>query len=220
MRRDFSAVTLPEIYVVRACETAWEREGRQAGRLDSPINANGISQAQAVGRVLREILLDRSSVCIEMSPLGRASHTAALLCSLLDLEPSAMQVSPPLIDCHLGSWQGLTIAEIDARYPGARLARERDKWRYAFPGGESYADVHRRVREWLAGRRLAQVTIAVTHLMVSRILQGSYAGATPVEMLRRSHPQGRIYRLCDGQADEIACEAGALQPEALARPQA
>ena len=219
MRRDFSAVTLPEIYVVRASETAWEREGRQAGHLDSPINANGVSQAQAAGRVLREILGERSSVCIEMSPLGRAAHTAALLCNVLGLEPSAMQVSPPLIDCHLGSWQGLTIADIDARYPGARLAREQDKWRYAVPGGESYADVHRRVQEWLAGRRLAQVTIAVTHLMVSRILQGSYAGATPAEMLRRSHPPGRIYRLYDGRADEISCEAGALQPEILTRPQ-
>lgn len=206
MRRDFSAVTLPEIYIVRACETAWESKGRQAGRLDSPINAKGISQAQAAGRVLRNLLGDRRSVCIEMSPLGRARHTAALLCNALSLEPRAMQASSLLIEYNLGSWEGLTNTEIDERYPGARLTREKDKWRYVVPGGESYADVHKRVQVWLAGRRLAQVTIVVTHRMISRILQGSYAGATPEEMLRRSHSQDRIYKLCDGRVDELLCD--------------
>jgi probable phosphoglycerate mutase len=207
MRRDFSAVTLPEIYIVRVCETAWEREGRQPGHLDSPISTRGIGQAQTAGRVLRNLLGDQESVCIEMSPLGRARHTAALLCVELGLEPRMMIASPQLIDYDLGSWQGLTNAEIDARYPGARLLREKDKWGYVVPGGESYSHVHARVQKWLAGRRLAQVTIAVTHRMVSRILQGTYAGATPEEMLRRSHLQDRIYRLYDGRVEEIPCDA-------------
>lgn len=211
MRRDFSSVTLPEIYVVRVCETAWEREGRQSGRLDSPISAKGIGQAQTAGRVLRKLLHDQPSVCIEMSPLGRARHTAALLCVELGLEPKAMTVSPQLIDYDLGSWQGLTNAEIDARFPGARLSREKDKWGYVVPGGESYAHVHARMQRWLAGRRLAQVTIAVTHRMVSRILQGTYAGTSPEEMLRRSHLQDRIYKLYDGRIEEIPCDASGPQ---------
>jgi broad specificity phosphatase PhoE len=211
MRRDFSSVTLPEIYIVRVCETAWEREGRQSGRLDSPISAKGIGQAQTAGRVLRKLLHDQPSVCIEMSPLGRARHTAALLCVELGLEPKAMTASPQLIDYDLGSWQGLTNAEIDARFPGARLSREKDKWGYVVPGGESYAHVHARVQKWLAGRRLAQVTIAVTHRMVSRILQGTYTGTSPEEMLRRSHLQDRIYKLYDGRIEEIPCDASGPQ---------
>jgi probable phosphoglycerate mutase len=211
MRREFSAVTIPEIFIVRVCETAWEREGRQPGHLDSPISANGIGQVQTAGRVLRELIGDRRSVCIEMSPLGRARHTAALLCSEMGLEPKTMLAAPELIDFDLGAWQGLTNAEIDARYPGARLSREKDKWRYVVPGGESYAGVHKRVQAWLAGRRRAQVTIAVTHRMISRILQGSYTGATPEEMLRRSHLQGRMYKLYDGRVEEIPCHAAGIQ---------
>jgi len=211
MRREFSAVTLPEIFIVRVCETAWEREGRQPGHLDSPISGKGIGQAHTAGRLLRELIGDRQSVCIEMSPLGRARHTAALLCAEMGLEPRAMLASPELIDFNLGSWQGLTNAEIDARYPGARLSREKDKWRYVVPGGESYADVHKRVQAWLASRRFAQVTIAVTHRMVSRILQGTYAGATPEEMLRRSHFQGRMYKLYDGRVEEILCDASGIR---------
>jgi broad specificity phosphatase PhoE len=213
MRRDFSAVTLPAIYIVRVCETAWDREGRQLGHLDSPISAKGIEQAQTAGSVLRALLPDRGSVCIERSPLGRAGHTAALLCAELELEPSAMIVSPLLIDYNLGSWQGLTNAEIDAQYPGARLSREKDKWNYVVPGGESYAHVHKRVQEWLAGERHAQVTIAVTHRMISRVLQGSYAGMTPEQMLRRSHFQDRVYKLYDGRVEEIRCDATANQGE-------
>jgi probable phosphoglycerate mutase len=211
MRRDFSAVTLPEIYIVRVSETAWERDGRQLGYLDSPISARGIEQARTAGRVLRKLLGDPRSVCVETSPLGRAGHTAALLCAELGLAPGTIVVSPQLIDYNLGSWQGLTNAEIDARYPGARLSREKDKWGYVVPGGESYADVQKRVQEWLAGKRLAQVTIAVTHRMISRVLQGSYAGMTPEEMLRRSHYHDRMYRLHDGRVEEIACDADRIQ---------
>lgn len=78
MRRDFAAVTLPEIYVVRVCETAWEREGRHLGYGDSPISPKGVEQAQTAGCVLRGLLGNRRSVCVETSPLGRAGHTAAL----------------------------------------------------------------------------------------------------------------------------------------------
>jgi len=207
MRRDFAAVTLPEIYIVRVCETAWEREGRHVGFRDAPISARGIEQAKTAGRVLKRLLGDRRSVCVETSPLGRAGHTAALICAELGLAPGTVIVSPQLIDYNLGSWEGLTNAEIDARYPGARLSREKDKWRYVVPGGESYADAQRRVQQWLAGRRLAQVTIAVIDRMISRVLQGSYTEMSPEETLRRSHYQNRMYRLYDGRVEEILCDA-------------
>lgn len=207
MRRDFSSVTFPEIFIVRVCETVGEREGRQLGYLDSPISAKGIEQAQAAGRALRRIVADQRSVCVETSPLGRAGHTAALLGVELGLDPGVMSVAPELVDCNLGAWQGLTNAQIDARYPGERRSREKNKWSYVIPGGESYADVSRRVQQWLAGRRRAQITIAVTHRMVSRIIQGCYAGMPPEDTLRRSHQQGLIYRLREGRVEEIPCGA-------------
>ncbi|HXZ54123.1 MAG TPA: histidine phosphatase family protein [Burkholderiales bacterium] len=207
MRRDFSDVTFPEIFIVRVCETVGEREGRQLGYLDSPISTKGIEQAQAAGRALKRILGDQRSVCVETSPLGRAGHTSALLCAELALDPGVMSVAPQLVDCNLGAWQGLTNAQIDERYPGERRSREKDKWSYVIPGGESYADVSSRVRQWLAGPRRAQVTIAVTHRMVSRILQGCYAGMAPEDTLRRTHQQGRIYRLREGRVEEIPCDA-------------
>jgi probable phosphoglycerate mutase len=123
----------------------------------------------------------------------------------LGLDVSALVVSPLLIECNLGAWQGLTHAEIDAQYLGARQAREANKWQYVVPGGESYALVDIRARQWLARRRHAHVTIAVTHEMLSRTMQGAYGELTPTETLGRSHRQDRIYWLHDGQITELLC---------------
>ncbi len=203
MKRDESATSIPTIYLVRPGETAWNREGRQQGQLDSPLTVKGIEQARATGRALKKILPEGKLICVETSPLGRASHTAALLCSELGLDVTALVVSPLLLEHHLGAWQGLTNAEIDSQYPGERRAREANKWDYVVPGGESYAAVHARAQQWLAGKRHAPVTVAVTHEMFSRALQGAYAGLTPAQTLGRSHYQGRLFRMHDAQMEEI-----------------
>ena len=102
----------------------------------------------------------------------------------------------------LGAWEGLTYAEIDDRFPGARQAREADKWRYVIDGGESYA-LASRTRQALARRRTAPLTVAVTHEMMSRAIQGAYASLSPAETLARSHPQDRLYRLDGGAITEM-----------------
>jgi len=193
------------IYLVRHGETTWNQVGRQQGHLDSPLTPKGIAQARAAGRVLRQALPDVHTLCIETSPLGRARQTAAILCTELGLDMSALVLAPLLSECHLGAWQGLTYAEIDVQYPDARQAREANKWHYVVPGGESYALVALRARQWLARRRHAPVTIAVTHEMLSRTLQGAYGALTPMETLGRSHHQDRLYWLHDGQMEEILC---------------
>ena len=82
----------------------------------------------------------------------------------------------------LGAWEGLTYAEIDDRFPGARQAREADKWRYVIDGGESYALAAERGKRWRACCA-APLTVAVTHEMMSRAIQGAYASLSPAETL-------------------------------------
>lgn len=198
-------MNFPMIYLVRHGETTWNREGRQQGHLDSQLTSTGIEQAHAAGRVLRQALCDAPTICIETSPLGRARQTAAILCGELGIEASASVVSSLLIECNLGAWQGLTHPEIDLKYPGEWSAREANKWEYVVPSGESYALVDIRARQWLASTRHAPVTIAVTHAILSRTLQGAYGRLTPAETIARSHPHDRIYWLHDGQIEELQC---------------
>jgi probable phosphoglycerate mutase len=191
------------IYLVRHGETKWNFADRYQGHLDSPLTPKGIEQSHAVGRTLRRVLRDNQTVCLETSPLGRAGETAAIVRAEIGIEERSITVSPLLIEHNLGDWQGLTRAEVAVKYPGGRQARESNKWHYVVPGGESYELVAVRARQWLANKRLATVTIAVTHEMISRAIQGAYAGLTPAETLERSHEHDRIYRLHNGEIEEI-----------------
>ena len=195
------------IYLVRHGETTWNRVGRQQGHDDSPLTENGIEQARAIGKTLRREVPDIGSVCLETSPLGRARHTALIVAEELGFASEKIFVTPLLIEHHLGRWQGLTPAEIDIFYPGAWQNREEHKWDFVVPGGESYARVAERARQWLKSERRAPITIAITHAIMSRTLQGVYGGFTPNEIVLRSHRQDQIYRLDGGRVEEISCEA-------------
>ena len=105
----------------------------------------------------------------------------------------------------LGVWEGLTYAEIDRRYPGMRQEREANKWSYVIEGGESYALASERARQWLA-TCTAPLTIAVTHEMMSRAIQGAYAALPPQETLGRSHRHDQLYRLHDGKIAEVSAD--------------
>lgn len=193
------------IYLVRHGETIWNVEGRQQGHLDSPLTPIGIEHSRAAGRLLRRAIPDAKGVRIETSPLGRAQQTATILSAELGIDASVVCISPLLIEHDLGDWQGLTWEEIEVKYPGTRAARNANKWLYVVPGGESYALIAIRAQQWLAIKRHESIVIAVTHEMLSRAIQGIYAGFTPAEILNRSHHHNRIYRLHGGGLDELLC---------------
>jgi probable phosphoglycerate mutase len=125
------------------------------------------------------------------------------VCRELGLHESAIGVDPLLAEHDQGDWEGLTSAEIEARFPGAQARRAADKWRHVIPGGECYADAHARARRWLAVRDEDSTTVVVTHEMLSRTLLGAYAGEKPEQMLARSHPHDRIFRMRGGAIDEL-----------------
>jgi len=192
------------IYVVRHGETEWNAAGRRQGRSDSPLTLRGRAQAVAVARTLRPLLDGVERVTVECSPLGRTSVTARILCRELRLPEHALVRAPLLAELDHGGWEGLTGDEIDARFPGMREARARDKWRFPLPGGESYADGFARASRWLAARKPGETVVAVTHEMLSRALRGAYAGHAPEQMLALAHPHDRVFRLRDGACEEVA----------------
>jgi probable phosphoglycerate mutase len=103
------------------------------------------------------------------SPLGRARRTASIIASELGL---SVQVVDDLAEIDHGLWSGLGSAEIDARWPGQREARERAKYTYRFPEGESYADGQVRAARVLAeiGRSGVRRPLLVSHEMIGRML--------------------------------------------------
>jgi broad specificity phosphatase PhoE len=107
------------------------------------------------------------------------------------------QVLDELAEVAHGAWSGLTSAAIEAAWPGQRALRERDKYRYRFPEGESYADAEAR-----AGRALAEIArtgarrpLMVSHEMIGRILLKQLGVA---DALHLRQPSDVVYRVSSG----------------------
>jgi broad specificity phosphatase PhoE len=90
---------------VRHGVTDWNRQGRFQGLTDVPLNDEGIAQAQAAARRLRDIRLD----CVVSSPLIRAVKTAEIIATM---SGKPVAVDAGLIECDFGSFEGRSISEV------------------------------------------------------------------------------------------------------------
>ena len=160
------------LYFVRHGETDWNRDGRLQGQRDVELNAAGRRQAAICGSILGDLLRGSGRQPNEFvyvsSPLSRARETMTLMRQVLGLDPAPDRIDARLQELSFGDWEGETIAEIRARDPAAIAARERDKWSFEPPHGESYAGLSQRVSAWYAS--LEEDTVAVAHGGTARAL--------------------------------------------------
>jgi broad specificity phosphatase PhoE len=192
------------ILLVRHGETAWNLERRYQGRFDSPLTERGAAQARAIGRLLAG-LAAAVAAPIVASPQGRARRTAEIIGEELG-SAGAVSVDERLRELTLGSWDGLTYGEIEARSPGI-FDDGGPEWCFRAPDGESYDAFAARVGEWLGEQNDAAPIIVVAHGLVGRVLRGLYAGLPRGVALTLPVPQDRIYRLSNGAIEQLAVES-------------
>ena len=193
------------ILLVRHGETRWNLERRFQGRFDSPLTARGVSQAAAVGRLL-SALPEAAAAPIIASPQGRACRTAEIVREQLG-RMDQLLIDDRLRELSLGSWDGLTYAEIEARAPGIFAADGHHEWYFRSPDGESYEAFAARLAESQGELDRSRPVIVVAHGLVSRVLRGFCAGLPRQVALSLPVPQDRIFRLGDGTIDEFAVPA-------------
>jgi broad specificity phosphatase PhoE len=189
------------ILVVRHGETEWNRERRHQGRFDSPLTERGIAQARAIGRLLAT-LPGAASAPIVASPQGRARRTAEIIRDELG-SAGALRIEDRLREHSVGSWDGLTYDEIEARVPGVFDGEGSHDWYFRALEAESYSAFAARVGEWLGERDKTATNIVVAHGLVSRVLRGLYGGLPRAAALNLPVPQNCIFRLCGGAIDEL-----------------
>ena len=192
------------IYLVRHGQTAFNRERRLQGHLDSDLTELGRSQARAMAGLLADLVaLDPPGQWrLVSSPLGRARATAEIIGARLDLP---VETDPRLMEISCGAWDGRLRGEIEAQAPEAFAS---SGWAFRAPMGERYETVSARLADWLASlapepeRRV----IAVSHGISGRVLRGLYAGLTRDETVNQAVPQDAVYRLMNRQVDRFNCE--------------
>jgi ribonuclease H / adenosylcobalamin/alpha-ribazole phosphatase len=172
--------------LLRHGDTRLSPEHRFSGLCDLPLSADGTRQAKAAaGRLASGARID----AVVTSPLRRAVATAAIAATELGL---AAVTDDDLRETDFGEWEGLTLAEIQLRWPAAVTAWQHDP-QQAPPDGESFADTARRVDQ--ACDRLLRDHHGQTVLVVSHI--------TPIKILlcrALDVPLATLYRIYLGSA--------------------
>lgn len=103
--------------VVRHGESEWNAQRRWQGQADPPLTDLGRTQAHAAVEKLGTFDL------LASSDLQRARTTAEIIGHRLGIE--LLPADPRLRETDVGEWQGLTVDEIEAAYPGYLERHER-----------------------------------------------------------------------------------------------
>jgi broad specificity phosphatase PhoE len=190
----------PVIYYVRHGETAWNAEGRLQGTQDVPLNELGRQQAARAGNILADLFArdgrDKSALSFVASPLGRARSTMELVRDVLRLPRHEYALDDRLREIGYGVWEGSTLAEMQAADPVLYARRLTAKWTMAPEGGETYAAVQLRMRDWYDS--LLVDTVAVAHGGTARALMVALGIETPQSAAELFIEQGAVYVFRDG----------------------
>jgi broad specificity phosphatase PhoE len=190
----------PVIYYIRHGETSWNAQGRLQGTRDIALNDLGRRQAVHAGNILANLFKDegRDSAALPFvaSPLSRARMTMELLRGSLSLPPEDYALDDRLREIGYGVWEGSTLAEMQAADPVLYAKRLTAKWTMAPEGGETYAEVQHRMREWYDS--VQADTVAVAHGGTARALMVALGIETPQSAADLVIEQGAVYVFRDG----------------------
>lgn len=155
---------MAKIYLIRHGESIANTLGIYQGQTyDTDLSPLGYKQVAT----LRDYFAGKNITKIYASPLTRTRKTAHQV-SLAT--KTGVVINHELLETNHGEWEGLPKAEIAQKW-GNLLAR----WNHnpqgvAFPGGETYDHLCRRIITWFDRLNKNQDTVVVTHDNVIRVL--------------------------------------------------
>jgi broad specificity phosphatase PhoE len=161
--------------LVRHGQTEYNREGRWQGvGSDVSLNDEGRAEAARVAEALAG-RFDGTVAALYTSDLARARETARIIGTRLGLSPVD---EPALRELSHGRWEGLTQAEVEARWPEEHAEYQAHPYDVRRGGGESYRDLEARLwpgLERLAAGHRGERIVCVSHggpirLALSKIL--------------------------------------------------
>jgi probable phosphoglycerate mutase len=173
--RDEPTVTI----LLRHGQTPMSAQKRYAGTSDVPLTEAGVRQAQAAAGRLAAAGIG----AIVTSPLLRAARTAQEVAGVTGVP---VVTDEGFRETDFGAWEGLTFAEVRERWPAELTAWLADP-EVAPPGGESFAEVSKRVADALhrvlTGRE-GQTVLVVSHVTPIKTLVAQALLAPPPALYR------------------------------------
>jgi broad specificity phosphatase PhoE len=154
-------------------------------RLAASLTERGRRDAQALAERLATVPIDR----ILTSPASRAVETAHILANGRSI---AIEAEERLIELDYGAWEGHTLEEINALFPGQYGQYERDPATFDVGGAESGREVCARLRpvidellDWAEAQSGESTCLMVGHSSTNRILLAMLLGVELNDYRRR-----------------------------------
>jgi probable phosphoglycerate mutase len=159
----------PRIYLARHGVTQANLDRVHMGLLDVPLLAEGRAEARRVAELVHGLGVEE----VWASPLRRARETAQIVAARCGVP---LFVDAELREFEAGPWEGLTDAQIEARFPGDIDEWQRDPAAFRRPGRETLAALERRIVAAVERIRARGTTVLiVTHSEPIRLLRVHYA---------------------------------------------
>ena len=159
--------------ITRHGTTDWNRQGKMQGTSDIPLSEEGKAQAEKLSERLKEESIDAAY----SSMLQRAYATAE---KVLSHHPHvSLNRTPVLNEMDWGTWEGRTLDEINRDVPHLLEQREKQKFHFAPPGGESPDFLKKRIMpfvEMLVEMHPVQTILIMGHNGINRVFVGTLLG--------------------------------------------
>jgi probable phosphoglycerate mutase len=167
----------PRLLLVRHGETDWNRQGRFQGQIDVPLNATGLSQAEAARRFLAGIPIQRAY----SSSMARPRQTAEAI--LAEHPGVPLACTGGLREIGHGLWEGRLEREIAEGWPDLLDAWKRQPHTVQMPQGETLQEVwDRSLDTWgriAQGLHHDETALVVAHDAVNKTILCGLLGLGP-----------------------------------------
>ena len=200
------------LFLFRHGETDWNREGRLQGHTDTPLNATGLAQAEALSETLRPHRLD----AVVSSDLLRASTTGRIVAQALDVP---LFTDLGLRETNVGAAEGLLWADAKTRFGKGLTERWYSDGDVAFPGGETGAATRSRglaaLQRFAEAHPYRRIGVSTHGAMVRQLMKHAVPPGAPPAPVRnttlfvlRYHPA--VNRLIVVEQEELEIDGAAL----------
>ena len=163
-------------YIARHGETVFNAGARMQGALGhTPFTRRGFAQIDAMGAALAAQIDPARSLDLWASPTGRTLQTMAILCEHLNRDWHDTIRDDRLVEIGMGQWDGRRYADIIADV-GPIYSEASHVFTRAAPGGESYADVRKRLESWVGSLSGDADRLVVMHGVSAVVLRAILTG--------------------------------------------
>lgn len=182
-------------------------EKRFIGQSDLPLSDMGRRQARYWADILSTLTVDR----VVTSDLRRCMQTARIIAAGKSVP---VLPNPDFREIHLGRWEQMTFARVRADWPDAFLRRGQDISEFRTPGGESFADLQRRVMPAFhhEADHPARTVLIIAHAGVNRVILCHLLGMPPSNLFRLAQDNGAM-NLIARRTDGFRIQAINLSPD-------